>query len=202
MNAGTSPSEPGDVDIGAFIQAMLSSTPKPVPASLLLEKISRGVASLPADPAEGAKEAVAEHLSSETNLTRAAARGVFSTALSKLPAEKRTQLTDPAVQKQLAESMAGDISALAGVDVSADLSKPVMLNRCARIGFAAFACAALAAIISIMGVASLRSGVPAGSFVGLGVLGFLFIVALLVLVMGYGQVKIAASVGQGKTGST
>jgi hypothetical protein len=197
--------DPARADIGDFMGSFLEHVPPaegitqlaPHPAAEeLTHEIMRAAAG--AEPGSGrierAKEAASAHISQNSALRRDQASELFDRALAQLDESRHDSIDQRQAASEVASAMQAGLT-VPSVGASAELTKPAMLNAPGRTVFAAISWVGLILTIVFMGVFGRSGEVPAGFFVGLGLVGFLLVVALLVLVMGYGSVKMKASLG-------
>ncbi len=197
--------DPSEINIKEFLQSTLRYAPPArlaIPAAIvqsneLAAAIKDGAANPPhgADQIAGATKTAGAHIALRTSYNRDEAEQLARKYLEGLSADEKDKLD----QDEVASRVAGEISSelgVPGVNVSADLSTPAMLNAPARIVFAGGLWLALVITIGVLAVVGIRDTASAGLFVALSVVGFSLIVAVLVLVMGYGTVRMGASVGK------
>jgi hypothetical protein len=162
-----------------------------VPQSPLSSEALRQVLAAPFDAGDRALnsperiDAVADYVARNSTLTYSSARARVQPKLDQAAQENLT----PA---QAAEDVASAVPAIAA-RVSLDTAS--MLTPPARIVFAAISAAgAVAAVISVY-LLSIRASVPTAGLATLAVMGVLFLLADLILIMGYQKVSISGSSG-------
>lgn len=138
-----------------------------------------------ATPGEDEVAVLSTHLAEHSNLTLAQAKPVVKSTLDKATAEGKT---DP---KAKAAAVSEAASKAAGISANVELSDPVMLEPQYRMGFAVLMVAAFGACIGCITALGDESSAQEGALIGLTVLGVLALLAVLVLVMGYKNVKIS-----------
>lgn len=106
--------------------------------------------------------------------------------------EKSTEegKTDPEAK---AKAVSNATAGLAGGSANVELSDPVMLEPIFRVLFAAFMSVIFAGCVVCVTIVGNESSTQESALIGLVVLGVLALVAVLVLVMGYKNVKISGA---------
>ena len=158
------------------------------PAAPLKPEVLEGVINQGDDDVSALSKHVAEH----TNLSLAQATPVVEAALEKTTKEGKTE------PKDKAEAVSKATAGLTGASANVELSDPVMLEPVYRAIFAGALSLIFALCIGLIGSEAAESE---ASVIGLSVLGTLSLIAVLVLVMGYKNVKISGagpSAGAGK----
>ncbi|TWE10374.1 hypothetical protein [Rudaeicoccus suwonensis] len=125
-----------------------------------------------------------DHVALNSPLTVAQAKSVVGTAL-------RSESTPEATAKAISSAVSA-----AAISGGAELSDPVMLDPPVRLAFAIAFCIVIAGCIFCLDDLGRRSGTPSAALIGLTVVAGLAGLGVLVLVMGYKNVKIT-----GKSGS-
>lgn len=126
---------------------------------------------------------LAEHIAQHSRLTVAEAKTVVGPALD---TQGSAELKATAVSQAVA-------TATASADI--ELSDPVMLYPWVRLASALALCCAIGGCIFCIDQLGGRSGVPGSALIGLAVIAVLAIIGVLVLVMGYKNVKITGGSG-------
>jgi hypothetical protein len=140
--------------------------------------------------------ALSKHIAEHSSLTVERAKPVVKAAVEKSTAEGKT---DPQAK---AAAVSEATAALTGASANVELSDPVMLEPVYRVAFAAVMSLVLAACVVCVTVVGNESGTQESALIGLAVLGALSLIAMLVLVMGYKNVKIGgAGPSAGRSGS-
>ena len=200
--------DPADVSIREFIEGVRAAIPqnRTAVSGTLVMAASPDLASRIQDSARKAEaeglhplshvtDTLGSYLALYSTLTEGEAQDVVERAMSKLSGAEQDTLADVTVANKVAESISQELT-LPTIGVTADMSKPVMLSATVRVTFGWLSIAALVGVILSVVFLGARPDVGAAAFVGLGIIGFLLVVALLVLVMGYGQVRMATSLGK------
>lgn len=125
-----------------------------------------------------------DHVARHSRLTAAEASAVVATALQ----------TAGSTQAK-AKAVSSAVSA-AAINGGVELSDPVMLDPPVRLAFAIVFCVVVAGCVAGLDDLGRRSASPDAALIGLAVVGVVAIVAVLVLVMGYKNVKITGSSGK------
>ncbi len=145
---------------------------------------------------DSAKQAVAKHVALRTPLTQQHAEQLFAAAFSDAKSRTGKPTGDAATAEEAAEDVGKEVQTAAlGVSIDTELSDPVMLGTRTR---------RAAMILTFVGLGGSIGGqiglglrdktkVSEWSFIGLMLTAFFVIIAILVLVMGYKNVKIKAS---------
>jgi hypothetical protein len=130
---------------------------------------------------------LSRHVAEHSNLTVEQAQPVVKAAVEKSTAEGKT---DPEAK---AEAVSKATAGLAGGSANVELSDPVMLEPIYRVAFAALMSVVFAGCVVSVTVIGNESSTQESALIGLGILGALALVAVLVLVMGYKNVKISGA---------
>ena len=139
--------------------------------------------------------ALSKHVAEHSNLSLAQATPVVKAAIEKSAEEGKT---DP---KAKAEAVSKATAGLTGATGNVELSDPVMLEPIYRVLFAAVLSGVFAACVACVAIIGNESSTKESALIGLSVLGVLALIGVLVLVMGYKNVKISGagpSAGAGK----
>jgi len=161
-------------------------------ATLLQPSVLEGVIGQGGDEVAALSRHVAEH----SSLSVAQATPVVKAALEKTKEEGKTE------PKDKAEAVSKATAALTGGSANVELSDPVMLEPIYRVLFAAVMSGVFAACVACVAIIGNEEGAKESALIGLSVLGVLALIAVLVLVMGYKNVKISgAGPSAGGTGS-
>ena len=154
----------------------------PAPATLKTEALE-GVIGKGEDDVTALSRHVAEH----SNLSLAQATPVVKAALEKTKQEGKTETKDKA------EAVSKATAGLSGGSANVELSDPVMLEPVYRVLFAAVMSGVFAACVACVAIIGSEAGTEESALIGLSVLGVLALIAVLVLVMGYKNVKISGA---------
>ncbi len=127
---------------------------------------------------------LSKHVAEHTNLSLAQATPVVKAALDKAKEEGKTE------PKDKAEAVSKATTGLSGGSANIELTDPVMLAPGVRASFAIGLLAIFAVCVFLVGDEAPDSE---SAVIGLSVLGVLALIAVLVLVMGYKNVKISGA---------
>jgi hypothetical protein len=139
---------------------------------------------------------LSEHLAEHSRLTLEQAKPVVKAALDQTTAEGRT---DP---KAKATAVSDAAAGAAGASANVELSDPVMLEPLYRIIFAGLLFLAFVGCVACITTLGNESSAQESALIGLAILGVLALIAILVLVMGYKNVKISGAGPSGRGSSS
>jgi hypothetical protein len=189
--------DPSKVDVNYLINATLAAAGKAraVPTGEIAAALKSGAKeSESRDPTAAAKKSAAERIALGSSLDTVAAESLVGRHLDALSVEDRAKLGEDEVANATAESIAKDVT-FPSANFSVECSEPSMLGPRARLAAASLAWVALVATIALFGVAGMRGTGSSGFYAAASVIGFFTVVTLLVVVMGYGKVKVTTTVG-------
>jgi phospholipase C len=191
----------GDNDGGAGMKRKIASDPverweklvamsAPPSASLKPETLEGVIA-------DGGDEvaALSRHVAEHSSLSLAQAKPLVKAAIEKSAEEGKA---DP---KAKAEAVSKATAGLTGATANVELSDPVMLEPIFRVIFGGFLAAMFAGCILCLTIIGNETSTQESALIGLAVLGVLALVGVLVLVMGYKNVKITGAGPSAGTGS-